>query len=291
MEKKQPNKLTTVLLLVLLLASLGYAFYSNSEHNALQAELEAEKSEIKSELDNLIVMYDAKIAENTTLSTKLSAAREDIISYRDSLKAEKKASYSAIKRYKNRVYSLQKKNKELFSQVEELTTQNEKLNEEVLAAKGIIEVQEVAGAELVLENELLSAKVAVASELDVSGLLAESMRKKSSGLKATTKAKNTDAFKISFTIGENSLASRGNKVCYVIISGPEGKVVMPKDKIAGEDSEEVYYSDTTVIDYKNVETDVILFTDVNREENKKGVYTIKAILDGKTIGESSVTLK
>ena len=55
MEKKQPNKLTTVLLLVLLLASLGYAFYSNSEHNALQAELEAEKAEIKSELDNLIV--------------------------------------------------------------------------------------------------------------------------------------------------------------------------------------------------------------------------------------------
>ena len=100
---------------------------TNPQVKVKQAELETEKTEIKSELDALVVKYDAKIAENTALNTKLSAARQDIILYRDSLNAEKKASYATIKRYKSRVYSLTKKNKELFRQVEELTSQNKKL--------------------------------------------------------------------------------------------------------------------------------------------------------------------
>lgn len=291
MEDKKSGKLVTVVLGVLLLAALGYAFYSNTQHSALQAELEAEKAEIKSELDDLVVKYDAKIAENTTMNAKLSAAREDIVTYRDSLQAEKKASYSTIKRYKNRVYSLQKKNKELFAQVEELTSQNEKLNDEVVAAKGIIEKQEAAGAELLAENQLLAAKVAVASELNVDQLVAVSMKKKSSGaLKETSKAKYTDAFRVSFKIGQNQITPGGDKEAYIIITGPEGDVVAPKGKIT-KGEEEVYYSDTTTIDYQNIDTDVIVITDVVRKENKKGVYTITAILEGNTVGEAKVALK
>lgn len=291
MENKQPSKLTTIVLGVLLLVAVVFAFYSNSEHAALQAELETEKAEIKAELDDLVVKYDAKIAENTTMSAKLSAAREDIVTYRDSLESEKKASYSTIKRYKNRVYSLQKKNKELFTQVEDLTAQNEKLNEEVVAAKVIIEKQEAEGAELAAKNEELAGKVAVASELTVDGLTVASMKKRSSGsLKATSKAKYTDAFRVSFKIGENVIAAGGDKVAYIVITGPEGEVVAPKGKVEIEE-EEVYYSDTTTIDYQNIVTDVIVITDVVRKENKKGVYTVSAILDGKTIGESKIALK
>lgn len=289
MENKQSGKLTTIVLGVLLVVALVYGFYANSEHNALQAELEAEKVEIKTELDNLIVRYDAKIAENTTMNVKLSAAREDIVTYRDSLQSEKKASYSLIKRYKNRVYSLQKKNKDLFSQVEDLTAENEKLNEEVVAAKVIIETQEVAGAELLAKNEILAAKVAVASELDVNQLVVVSMKKKSSGaLKETSRAKYTDAFRVSFKIDENVLTPGGDKVAYFIIKDAEGVVIASKGKIANED---VYYSDTTTIDYQNIDTEVIVITDVNRKENSKGLYTITAILDGKIVGEATVTLK
>lgn len=291
MENKQSSKLITIVLGILLLAALTYAFYSNSQHSALQAELEIEKAEIKSELDDLVVKYDAKIAENTTMNAKLSAAREDIVTYRDSLQLEKKASYSTIKRYKNRVYSLQKKNKELFTQVEELTSQNEKLNEEVVAAKIIIETQEVVGAELLAENEMLSAKVAVASELAVGQLTAVSMKKKSSGsLKETSRAKYTDAFRVSFKIDQNILTVGGDKVAYIIIADAEGNVVSPKGKITNGE-EEVYYSDTTTIDYQNVATDVIVITDVDRKENKKGLYTIAALLDGKVVGETTLLLK
>jgi cell division protein FtsB len=291
MENKQSNKSITVVLVILLLAAIGYAFYSDSQHSALQAELEAEKTEIKSELDQLIVKYDAKIAENTTLNTKLSAARQDIILYRDSLKAEKKASYATIKRYKRRVYSLSKKNKELFRQVEELTSQNHKLNEEVVAAKVVIENQEVAGAELKARNRVLSDKVDVAAKLTVDNLTVASMKKRSSGsLKATSKAKYTDAFRVSFKIDQNLLAENGDKTTYIVITDSEGEVVAPKGKLEGT-SPEAYYSDMTTISYQNIDTEVIIITDVNRKENKKGLYTISAMLDGEVVGNTELSLR
>lgn len=290
MENKQ-GKLTTIVLGVLLVLAIGYAFYSNTIHNELVEELEIEKAEIIEELDQLEIQYDAKIEEGTVLKAKLVAAREDIVSYRDSLTTQKKTSYSTIKRYKNRVYSLQAKNKELFAQVEQLTVDNSKLNEEIVEAKATIETKDAENAELTAENEELSAKVAVASELEVDKLTAVSMKKKSSGaLSETSKAKYTDAFRLSFKIGQNVLTPGGDKIAYIIIADPMGKVVSAKGKI--EDGEnEIYYSDTTTIDYQNTDTDVIVITDVNREENQKGVYTISAILDGKSIGETTIILK
>ncbi|WP_152285861.1 hypothetical protein [Flavicella marina] len=291
MENKQSSKIITLVLGALLLFALGYSFYSNSKHSALQAELESEKAEIKAELDELVVKYDAKIAENTTMNAKLVAARQDIVSYRDSLKSEKAASYSAIKRYKSRVYTMQKKNKELFTQIEELTAKNEELNKEIVAAKEIIQTKEEEEAELKAENEALAAKVAIASELAIQEFEAVSMKKKSSGaLKSTTRAKYTDAFRVSFKIGQNAVTEGGDKEAYIIIKDFEGVVIAPKGKVTINE-EEVYYSDTTTIDYQNIATDVIIITDVNRKENKKGLYTISAVLNGKTVGETTVTLK
>ena len=76
METKQSGKFTTILLGALLAIAVGYAFYANGEHNQIQAELETEKAELKTQLDELIVNYDAKIAENTSLTTKLEAVNE-----------------------------------------------------------------------------------------------------------------------------------------------------------------------------------------------------------------------
>ncbi|MEI6865412.1 hypothetical protein [Flavicella sp.] len=291
MENKQSNKLITIVLGILLILALAYTFYSNSEYRALQAELEADKADIKAELDGLVVKYDAKIAENTTMNAKLIAARAGVITYRDSLQAEKRASYSTIKTYRNKVYSLQEKNKKLLSEVDELTYQNEKLNEEVIAAKAIIETQEAAGIELSAINEVLVAKVAIASELEVGQLTVVSMKKRSSGaLKETSRARYTDVFKVSFKIDENTLTLGGDKIAYIIIKDVEGTVIASKGKITNGE-EEIYYSDTTTIDYQNIDTEVIVITDVNRKENIKGAYSITIILDGNTVGKTTITLK
>jgi hypothetical protein len=122
-------------------------------------------------------------------------------------------------------------------------------------------------------------------------LTAVAMKKRYSGsLKKSSKAKYTDAFRISFKINENVLTAKGDKVAYFIIKDIEGVVIASKGKFAiGEKN--VYYSDTTTIDYQNKNTEVIVLTDVNREENIIGVYTITAVLAGKIVGETTVMLK
>ena len=73
METKQSGKFITILLGALLAVAVAYTLYANSEHNQIQAALETEKAELKTQLDELIVNYDAKIAENTALTTKLES--------------------------------------------------------------------------------------------------------------------------------------------------------------------------------------------------------------------------
>lgn len=290
MENKQ-GKLTTIVLVVLLVLAIGYAFYSNSAHNELAEGLEAEKTEIKAELNQLIVQYDAKIAEGTTLNAKLVAAREDIVSYRDSLNSEKTTSFSALKKYKYRVYSLQKKNKDLFAQVAQLTADNTKLNEEIVVAKATIEAKDSVNAELTSENEVLAEKVAIGGVLSIDNLEAVAMKKSSTGvLSETSKYKKADAFRVSFTIKKNVLTESGDKVAYLIIKDAEGNIVAPKGKVT-VGSEELYYSDTTTINYQNIETEVILITDIDSDATEKGVYTVSTILEGKLVGETSVKLK
>ena len=291
MENKKSGKSIVIVLAVLLAAVTGYSLYSNANYSELTEELAAEKAEIKKELDELVVQYDAKIAEGTSLKAKLSAAREGIVSYRDSLTSEKKTSYATIRRYKNRVYSLQAKNKELFAQVDSLTTQNGQLNEAIVAAKQTIETQSTENAELTAKNEDLQGKVAIGAVLSAGDLNAVAMKKSSTGtLAETSKYKKTDAFRISFKINKNELTSSGDKLAYLVIKDTEGTVVAPKGKV-NINGKEVYYSDTTTIDYQNIETDVIVITDVNRKETQKGVYTIAPYVDGVTVGSTNVKLK
>ena len=103
MENKNSGKSIVIVLAVLLVAAIGYALYANAQHSEIQTGLETEKTAIQTELTSMIVQYDAKLVENTSLNDELTAARADIISYRDSLNSEKKTSYKLIRRYKNKV--------------------------------------------------------------------------------------------------------------------------------------------------------------------------------------------
>jgi len=291
MENKQSGKVITILLGVLLVAVLGYTFYSNAENEKMTADLETEKAEIKSDLNKMIAQYDAKLAEGTSLKAKLTAARKDIITYRDSLTNEKKISYNLIRRSKNRVYSLDAKNKALFAELEALRVENKKLNTEIVVAKETIETQAVENAKLTGENKVLVDKVAIGAVLNISNLSAVAMKKLSSGaLKETNRYRKTDAFRISFKINKNELTLSGDKPAYFVIKDAAGTVVSAKGKININGSE-LYYSDTTVIDYQNIDTEVIIITDVNRKETEKGAYTISAFLDGKAVGNTTVQLK
>ncbi len=291
MENKQSSKLVTVILAVLLLLVAVYAFYANSENTKITLQLEAERTEIKAELDAMLVKLDAKSSENTALQEKLDAARKDIIAYKDTLSRERKASYNLIKKYKSRVYVLQAENKALLAQIDSLTAQNGLLLGEVTEAKKVIEAQTVANDSLTAENKDLAEKVALGSVLGINKLAVVSMKKGSDGsLSETSKYKKTDAFRISFTIEENQLADAGNKEVYFVIKDAKGAVVAPKGKIE-IDGEEVAYSDSATIEFRNESEDVVTISPLDRSTTMKGNYIVEVYMTGRLVGVTKVKLR
>lgn len=291
METKQSGKFTTILLGALLAIAVAYTFYANGEHNQIQAELETEKAELKTQLDELIVNYDAKIAENTSLTTKLEAARADIISYKDSLSKEKKTSYRRIKWYRNRVNALKAKNKELIAQVDSLTQLNAQLNGKIVEAEGTIAAQASQNAQLTAENEVLAGKVAIGEILSIDDLVAEGVKKSSKGtLKATNRYKKTDAFRVVFNINKNELTPSGVKEVYVTIKDAAGNVVASQGSVEVNGAA-VSYSGASEVNYENAETAVTVLTEVDSKALSQGTYNVSVILDGRAVGNTSVVLK
>jgi|SaaInl0LU_22_DNA_1037365.scaffolds.fasta_scaffold00034_9 hypothetical protein len=291
METKQSGKFITILLGALLAVAVAYTFYANSEHNEIKAALETEKAELKTQLDELIVNYDAKIAENTALTTKLEAARADIVSYKDSLTKEKKTSYRKIRWYRSRVNALKAKNKELFAQVDSLTKLNAELNGVIVEANGTIAAQASQNAQLTSENEVLAGKVAIGEILSIDDLQANGAKKSSNGvLKATNRFKKTDAFQVAFNINKNDLTPSGSKKVFVAIKDAEGNVVASKGSV-DVNGAAVSYSAETEVNYENAETAVAVSTDVDSKSLSEGTYTVSVILDGRAVGNTTVVLK
>lgn len=288
--KKKSSKTIIGGLVVVIGGLLGYSLYSSAKFSSLEIELEKEKKKSKSELDLLVVEYDAKIVENLISNSKLRAAREDVFAYRDSLQVEKNVS-SKNKIDKDSTSYLWRKNEELFSKVQDMIYKSDKLNQEILEGKEIIQQQELDAWGFANENELLLNKFAIASKLEISELKIISMKKSSNGsYKDTSRSKKTDSFKVSFEINANLIADSGIKVAYLIIKNPLGEVVTPSGKFLNGDVE-FYYSEITTIDFENKEIEVIVMNDIDRKQTIKGMYTIKVALGDRIVGEATTILK
>ncbi len=295
MEDKKPpnNKIIVAVLIVLLLASLGYTYYNNIEHNQLKTELNQDKEEIQNDLNKMIADFDQAIAQNSELSEELEDERELIVQFRDSVANLKQANYSLIRRYRKKIASLEASNKELFEQNEELTIQNAGLNQEIDSANVYIGNQNMKIDTLNLQNTALMDKVAVGAILKVNSTGVVAMRKRNNGeLRETTRSRNTDALRVSFTIAENLLAEGGSKKIFIQVVNPAGGVVKNSgESTLNDDTTVVSYTDILDVDYINEKLEVITVIDVDRKEINKGIYSVNVYLEGRFVAKTSFTLK
>ena len=292
-NKGQSNKIIVGVLIVLLLASVGYTYYNNSKANELEIFLNEEKDEIQKGLDKMIVQYDEAIATNSELSEELEDERELIIKFRDSVLNLKQANKSIIRRYRKKIGSLEASNKELFEQNEELKSQNTGLNQQIDSANDYIGNQNKKLDSLNQMNSDLNDKVAKGAVLKVNSVNVNSMRKRNNGqLRETSRSRNTDALRVSFVIAENSLAKEGSKKVFLQIMDQKGGLVIDKgiEKL-NDDITEIHYSDIFDVDFINEKLEVISVINVERKEMHEGTYTINVYLDGRFVGVTSFSLK
>ncbi len=290
-NKNSNNKIIVIILAVLLLAVVAYTFYNNTEHKKLTDAIEEEKFEIEGNLDNMIVKYEEAIGQNTSMSNELSLERDRIIGLRDSIKGLKSTNYSLIRRYRNQVAKLEETNRRLFFMTDSLTGLNQLLTTNLDSANVKISNQLAENDTLTLQNLNLSEKVAIGSVLKVNKAKVLAMRERNNGkLVETSRAKNTDAFRINFTIAKNEISEQGERQVYIQIINSKGITVASKGEITFNELQ-VNYSDQTIVNYLNDALDVISLVEVNRDTIEKGLHTVNIYIDNKFAGATKITLK
>jgi hypothetical protein len=290
-NKNSNNKIILIVLGVLLLAVVAYTFYNNKQHKKVTDAIEEEKLEIEGNLDNMIVKYEEAIGQNTSLSSELSIERDRIISLRDSIKGLKATNYSLIRRYRKEIANLEETNRRLFFMTDSLKGLNQLLTNNLDSANVKINNQLAKNDTLSLQNMQLSEKVAIGSILKVSSARILAMREKTNGkLVETSRARNTDAFRINFTIAKNEISEQGERQVYIQLVNSKGETIAKKGSLVINDVT-INYSDQTIINYLNEAIDIISLVEVNRDQIEKGLYKVNIYTEERLIGATNFTLK
>lgn len=258
----------------------------------MQLFLTEEKEEIQNNLDKMIAQYDEAIAENSSLSEELEDEREKIVMFRDSVSNLKKSNKSIIRRYRKKIADLEASNKDLFTQNEELKTQNAGLNSDLNDAKSTIGVKNQKIDSINKYNSELNDKIGAGAVLKINTVKVAPMRKRNNGqLRPTSRQRNTDALRVSFVIAENVLAKDGSKKVFLQIIDAKGNLIIDKgvEKL-NDDATEIHYSDIFDVDFVNDKLEVISVIDVHRKEMNEGTYTINVYLDGRFAGITTFDL-
>jgi hypothetical protein len=291
-DNKSTKVIVGVILLILLLILGGYTLYQNNQLNDSNAFLEEEKSNIETELDEMVAKYDVAIAENSSLSEELILEREDIVLLRDSVKNLKSTNYSLIRRYRNKISSLEASNQELFKQNDSLRIANNILADDLGEAKDSILVQTSQIDTLNIQNAALNEKIGIGAQLKVNTIKIVTMKKRKFGEKLveTTRANRTDAMRISFVIAENELADKSQRNAKIQVINPKGGVLNTIGFATTDEGVEFDYSDETSVDYENKDLAVLTMLEVDRKSMLKGNYRVNIYIDNKLVAITGFTL-
>ena len=292
MNNKNSSKLIIGILIALLLGLLGYMYVNNTELQKSKTFLEDEKVKIEQDLEEMIAKYDTAINENSTMAEELKLERNDIVMFRDSVKNLKQTNYSIIRRYRQKIKTLEDSNAQLFKANDSLRVSNQFLTSEIDSARVFIVSQTAQLDTLNLQNTELIGKIEVGAKLQVNSIKTVPMRERSSGkLSETARASRTDALRISFRIAENSLADEGEKNAIIQVLNPKGVVVHGVGEEVLENGETMIYTDKTAVSYSKQDIDVVSLVEVNRKEMVKGIHTVNVFLGGQLVARSKFALK
>jgi len=246
----------------------------NVEKELSDARSELEKYRgISANLDSLLNEAQAKIDEQAKKIKSIGAREKNL----NSLNAEMKKQLAELEtvrdEYMGKIDSLLMVNKQLATEKEQLTGQNQALSKN-------------------LENTVATASVLKSEYIKV-----QSFKRRGSGKYVETAlAKRTHKLEVCFDILDNKITKQGEKTVYLKITEPGGKPI--GNRSTGSSSfntssgEEVMYATSATINYTGAKQNLCM--NYEEQEDKKfapGTYMIEVYIDGNLSGAGSYVLR
>lgn len=288
------KKILIPIILIGLLLVAGIAYLSitlsnqKKENKAMQELAELDKKEMENEYQQFANQYSEMKSQisNDSIVAQLTAEQERTQRLLDELRNVKSTDAAEIARLKRELATVRKVLRSYVIEIDSLNRLNQNLTAENTQIKGQYAeaTRQIEG--LNNEKASLSEKVAIAAQLDATGI---SLQGKNKHGKTTNKISKCTALQLNFTISKNVTAGNGTKTVYVRITSPTGSLLSGGGTFQYE-NKSLASSMQKTIEYGGQETPVTLFWNVN-QALMEGTYNVSIFADSNMIGTRSFTFK
>jgi hypothetical protein len=280
-----------IALLVLLTGGVVYLFLSlnaEKENSRQMQELaELDKKEMENEYREFSNQYSEMMTKinNDSIIAQLTQEQLRTQQLLKELQQTKSHDAAEIARLKKELAQVRAVLREYVIQIDSLNRLNEHLTAENARVNSALAESNRQNEALTSEKASLTEKVAIAAQLDATGINFMPLNKKGKEEKKVSKAKQ---LKVDFTVSRNVTAQSGMKTFYVRIITPTGSVLS-----AGTipyENKNIQYSMKKQVEYNGEATPVTMYWNI-QEVHSAGTYQVAIFCDGQMIGSKSFATK
>jgi myosin heavy subunit len=274
-----------VIVILILVAGLVWLFINLQEQKQVNQDMqelaELDKKEMENEYERFTLQYSEMKTQinNDSIIEQLTREQMRTQQLLQELKQVKATDAREIARLKKELATVRAVLRDYVMQIDSLNRLNESLKQENTTVKAELEQRNQQVAGLSHEKASLSEKVAIAAQLDATGIQMQLLNKRG---KEAKKLKDCTQMKVSFTIAKNVTASNGNRTVYVRIQNPGGNTLSGGGTFAYE-NKNLECSMKKVIEYTGEETPVVTYWNVS-QMLEAGDYRVSIFADGNMIG-------
>jgi len=282
----------TIIVVLILASATAYLFINlnkQKEENAAIKELaEIDKKEMENEYQQFAQQYSEMKTQinNDSIVAQLTAEQEKTQRLLNELRRVKSTDAIEITRLKKELATVRAVIRSYVMEIDSLNKVNANLTQENTRVKGQYEAATRQIEGLSSERRSLSEKVAIAAQLDATGISLVAKNKRG---KATDQIDKATTLQVSFNITRNVTAASGVKDIYVRIMSPTGSLLNGAGSFSYE-NRTLQYSMKRSVEYNGEETPVTLFWNVS-QALVAGTYQVSIFADGNMIGSRSFAFK
>lgn len=277
---------------VLLLGGVAYLFLNLQKQRRANDDLEQlaamDKKEMENEYTQFALQYDElkHSIRNDSLMQRLTEEENKTRNLLSELKQTKSNDAREISRLKKELATVRAVLRTYIIQVDSLNRLNENLTRENQHVKQQYSEATTQISTLTTEKQSLSDKVAIASQLDATGISLSPQNKKG---KTAKKTKDITRFVANFTLAKNVTAQTGERKLYVRITKPNNEVIGQRGTVSYE-STTITYSAMKAVEYTGEEKAVTVYVPTD-EFLGPGTYSVYIFCNGSMIGSSSISMR
>ena len=258
------------------------------ENKAMQELAELDKKEMENEYQQFANQYSEMRMQisNDSIVAQLTAEQEKTERLLKELKETKTSDAREIARLKRELATVRAILRNYVIEIDSLNRLNKNLSEENSRIKGQYNeaTRQIEG--LNTERASLTEKVAIAAQLDATGI---SMQLKNKRGKSTDKTSKCKTVQVNFTIAKNVTASNGTKTFYVRITSPSG-TTLGGGGTFNYQNRSLEATMRKAVEYDGRETTISTFWNVS-QSLMAGTYQVSVFADGNMIGSRSFSFK